>query len=211
VPGLLGGRGGPDPAFPARCLRPVRRTGGDAEADGGKSAGAALYAQPGGNGTVGRGYRSLGDGGARAIKDYVAGGGRYVGFCMGAYLAGSQPGMGLLSPGNTGQYIRTRGASLTSTRNAVVPVRWEGTGRRHFAQDPPYIIPSGVAGERILSRFTNNRVNALVKPYGQGSVGVVGTHPEADRSWYGRKLWRKDTDGLDGAQGLRLIEETMRP
>lgn len=64
--------------------------------------GATLYAQPGGNGTVGRGYEALGAAGVRAIKVYVAGGGRYVGFCMGAYLAGSQPGMGLLSPGNTG-------------------------------------------------------------------------------------------------------------
>lgn len=172
--------------------------------------GVALYAQPGGNGTVGQAHKALGASSARAIADYVAGGGHYVGFCMGAYLAGSDPGMGLLAPGNTGQYVGTRGASLTSTRDAVIPVRWEGSARRHFAQDPPYILPSGLAGERVLSRFTNNRVNALVKPYHKGGVGVVGTHPEADRSWYGPKLWKQDKDGLDAAQGLRLIEETMR-
>lgn len=172
--------------------------------------GAALYAQPGGDGSAAQAEKSLGMAGRRAIKDYVAGGGHYVGFCMGAYLAGSNPGMSLLSPGNTGQYIRTPNASVTTTRDAVIPVRWAGEVRRHFAQDPPYIIPSGVRGEKVLSRFTNGKVNALARPYGEGGVGVVGTHPEAERSWYSTTLWSKDKDGLDAAQGLRLIEATMR-
>lgn len=169
----------------------------------------ALYAQPG-DGSVGQAKRALGARGSRAIKAYVAGGGHYVGFCMGAYLAGSDPGMGLLLPGNTRQYIRTPAASVKTTRHAVIPVAWEGTSRRHFAQDPPYIVPSGVAGEEILSRFTNDRVNALVKPYREGGVGVVGTHPEATRSWYGPKLRDRDEDGLDAAQGLSLIEHTLQ-
>lgn len=172
--------------------------------------GVALYAQPGGNGSVDQAEKSLGTGGTETIKTYVAGGGHYVGFCMGAYLAGSNPGMGLLAPGDTGQYIRTPGASVKSTRNAVIPIEWEGDARQHFAQDPPYIVPSGVEGEKVLSRFTNDRVNTLVKPYGEGVVGVVGTHPEADRSWYSSRLWRKDRDKLDAAEGLRLIEQTMQ-
>ena len=172
--------------------------------------GVALYAQPGGDGSVGRAEIALGGSATRAISNYVAGGGRYVGFCMGAYLAGSDPGMGLLSPGDTGGYIDTPGASVTSACDAVVPVMWRGTPRYQFAQDPPYIVPSGVAGEEVLSRFTNDRINALVKPYGRGKVGVVGTHPEADRSWYTSKLWREDEDGSDTAQALDLVERTMR-
>lgn len=172
--------------------------------------GVALYAQPGGNGSVERTWKSLDRSEARAIKDYVSGGGHYVGFCMGAYLAGSGPGLGLLSPGNTDQYIHTRGASVTMTRDAVIPIKWEGNSRLHFAQDPSYIIPSGVVGEKILSRFSNGKVNSLVKPYGKGGVGVVGTHPEATRAWYTDRLWNEDKDKLDTAQGLRLIEQTMR-
>lgn len=172
--------------------------------------GAALYAQPGGNGSVDQAQRALGARSFRAIKAYVVGGGHYVGFCMGAYLAGCDPGMDLLLPGNTGQYIRPSGASVKTTRNAVIPVQWKGTNRRHFAQDPPYIVPSGDAGEEVLSRFTNNKVNALVRPYGEGGVGVVGTHPEATRSWYGPKLWDRDEDGPDAAHGLSLIEHTLR-
>ena len=172
--------------------------------------GVALYAQPGGDGSVGRAEIALGETATSAIPNYVADGGRYVGFCMGAYLAGSDPGMGLLAPGDTGGYIDTAGASVKSARDAVIPVKWRGTHRYQFAQDPPYIVPSGVAGEEVLSRFTNGRVNALVRPYGRGSVGVVGTHPEADRGWYTRKLWREDEDGPDTSQGLDLVERTMR-
>lgn len=172
--------------------------------------GVELYAQPGGGGSVDRAEKRLGSQGSKTIKSYVSGGGSYVGFCMGAYLAGSDPGLGMLSPGNTGRYIHTRGASVRSTRDAVIPISWEGGRRYHFAQDPSYIIPSGVRGERVLSRFTNGKVNALIRPYGKGGVGVVGTHPEANRSWYGSRLWNKDEDGLDSAQGLRLIHQTMR-
>lgn len=62
----------------------------------------------------------------------------------------------------------------------------------------------------MLSRFTNGRVNALVRPYHRGAVAVVGTHPEADRSWYTERLWRQDRDGLDRAQGLQLVAALMR-
>lgn len=33
---------------------------------------------------------------AGAVRDFVSGGGRYLGFCLGAYLAGSDPGFDLL-------------------------------------------------------------------------------------------------------------------
>lgn len=89
-------------------------------------------------------------------------------------------------------------------------MEWEETDRRQLAQDLPYIVPSGVSGEKILSRLTNGRVNALARPYDKGGVGVVGTHPEATRNWYSSKLWSRDRDGLDAAQGLRLIGQTMR-
>jgi hypothetical protein len=171
--------------------------------------GVALYAQPGGGQSVGRAMRALGRQGARAIERFVAAGGHYVGFCMGAYLAGSDPGMGLLSPGDTGEYDQTRGASVRTAAEAVIPVRWAGSRHDEYAQDPPYMIASGVRGERVLSRYTNGEINALVRPYHRGRVGVVGTHPEADRTWYTARLWRADKDGLDYAQGLQLIAAVM--
>lgn len=171
--------------------------------------GASLYAQPGGDGSAVQALRALGVRSVRAIRRFVAGGGHYLGICMGAYLAGSDPGMGLLSPGDTNEYDRSPGAAVTSAADAVIPVWWGRTLHDQFAQDPPYMTASGVPGERVLSRYTNGEINALVRPFGRGRVGVVGTHPEADRSWYTARLWRADRDGLDYAQGLELIAAVM--
>lgn len=170
---------------------------------------AALYVQPGGDGTVDRAMEVLGEDWSAAITEFVDDGGRYLGFCMGAYLAGSDPGVGLLSPGDTGRYIEAAGAEITTTDDAVISVLWEGERRLQFAQDPAYIVPSGVAGEQILSTFDNGLANALMRPYGEGMVAVVGTHPEADRTWYTDGLWEQDTDGLDRDAALQLLDAVM--
>lgn len=173
-------------------------------------AGAALYAQPGGKGSAEHALQALGPSSQAAIKDFVSKGGKYVGFCMGAYMAGNNPGMGLLAPGDTNQYSTSPGALATTTQDAVIPATWGKATRYMYVQDSPYIIASGVSGEQILSRYTNGLINALVKPYGKGRVGVVGSHPEADRSWYTPALWRADRDGLDAVYGLELIAAVMR-
>ncbi|BBP76285.1 hypothetical protein PHLH7_23890 [Pseudomonas sp. Ost2] len=46
-----------------------------------------LYVQPGGGQDIPGALDSLGHARATAIRDYVAHGGRYLGLCMGAYLA----------------------------------------------------------------------------------------------------------------------------
>ncbi|HMH93204.1 MAG TPA: BPL-N domain-containing protein, partial [Streptosporangiaceae bacterium] len=89
--------------------------------------GVALYAQPGGDGSVRHGWTALGPAAAATIRSYVAAGGHYLGVCMGAYLAGSDPGMGMLAPGDTGEYDQTRGASVRTAAQAVIPVIWSGT------------------------------------------------------------------------------------
>ncbi len=172
-------------------------------------SGADLYVQPGGGDDVAEAMADLGQPATRAIRDFVEGGGRYLGFCMGAYLAGSDPGMGLLLPGNTDSYTALPDATTTTVDDTVLQVTWgEGT-RLHFAQDPPYLIPSGVPGEKILSRFASGQVNALVRPLGEGTVGVIGTHPEAERDWYSDELWELDTDGLDHENALELVDAVM--
>jgi glutamine amidotransferase-like uncharacterized protein len=115
-----------------------------------------------------------------AVKDFVSNGGKYLGFCMGADFAGSDPGMGLLEPGNTDGYIGSPGASVNNDADSTVPVAWRGQHRIHFFQDGAYIIPSKMAGERIIAYYDNGLVDALTKPYGKGRVGVVGSHPEAE-------------------------------
>jgi hypothetical protein len=106
---------------------------------------------------------------------------------MGGYLAGSGPGYDLL-PGNCDDYTKTRGAAVRDERNAVITVDWRVPGRsrrrRMFYQDGPYFWLNHGARGRVLGRYTNGLIAAMVVPFGGGTVGVSGPHPEANRSWY---------------------------
>lgn len=168
-----------------------------------------LYVQPGGFDDVARAMADLGDDATTSIPAWVEQGGRYLGLCMGAYLAGSDPGLGLLAPGDTAGYAESEGALVDGDEEAVVPVDWGGERRLQYAQEPAVIIESGVAGERVLSRFTNGEVNALVMPRGEGAVAVVGTHPEATDDWFSPALARADVDGPDHEQALELVAALM--
>lgn len=165
-------------------------------------AAAAVYAQPGG-GTLRAGWRAMRRD-RDAVRDYVGGGGRYLGFCLGGYLAGATPGFGLL-PGDTDRWIDSDGASVTHDGDAVVRVDWQGRERELFFQDGPrFLLDDGAA--RVLARYSNRAVAAAVMPFGAGRVGVVGPHPEAGPEWFSDAgLPRTDARDL----GHRLIDEVM--
>ena len=73
-------------------------------------------------------------------------------------------------------------------------------GRSYFTLRPH-------ARATVLARYKNGLAAAVVARYGAGRVGVVGPHPEADRSWYvGLPLHPVDSRDL----GYDLVETTMR-
>ncbi|MFE6668264.1 BPL-N domain-containing protein [Streptomyces sp. NPDC057697] len=142
---------------------------------------ATLYAQPGG-GTLDSAYRTLRRQ-HRVVRDFVRHGGRYLGFCLGGYLAGATPGFGLL-PGDTDQYIASPGASVHDERDTVVPVTWRGRRRTVYFQDGPLFELDEDADATILATYDNGTVAALATRYGDGRVAVTGPHPEATADWY---------------------------
>jgi len=142
---------------------------------------AALYAQPGG-GTLEKSFRRLGPQSGN-VRDYVASGGRYLGTCLGGYLAGATPGFDLL-PGDTDRYIDLAGASVRHDGDAIIPVLWRGQRRDMYFQDGPHFVLDSEDGVEILARYTNGAIAALVASYGRGRVGVVGPHPEATVDWF---------------------------
>ncbi|MER7984080.1 BPL-N domain-containing protein [Streptomyces noursei] len=142
---------------------------------------AHLYAQPGG-GSLGPAYRRLRKHGDE-IRAYVRGGGRYLGFCLGGYLAGDDPGFDLL-PGDTDQYIATPGATVTHDDDTVVETRWRGLPRTVYFQDGPHFLLDPGADATVLATYPNGTVAAVVAPCGAGKIAVVGPHPEATDDWF---------------------------
>jgi glutamine amidotransferase-like uncharacterized protein len=168
---------------------------------------AVLYAQPGG-GELAHAYRILRRHVAD-IREYVSSGGRYLGFCLGGYLAGETPGFALL-PGDSDRYIASPGASTTGVGDTVTTVRWRGAPRRVFFQDGPFFDLDPVRGRaHVLAVYDNGLPAAVVAPHGRGAVGVVGPHPEATPDWFtdaGLRPLEPDAADL----GLDLLDELMR-
>ncbi|QUH03286.1 hypothetical protein HUO13_22825 [Saccharopolyspora erythraea] len=145
-------------------------------------ASATLYIQPGGGGLK-RGYRAM-KSYKKAIREFVGDGGRYVGFCLGGYLAGASPGFALL-PGDTDQYISTCGATVRSTDETVVEVLWRGRARYLYFQDGAmFLLSPDARGVDVLARYRSGEIAALAAPFGAGRVAVAGPHPEATSDWF---------------------------
>ncbi|MFD0920586.1 BPL-N domain-containing protein [Saccharopolyspora rosea] len=183
----------------------VRLAGAD-ELAAGALRDAALYAQPGG-GDLAPAYRRMRRHRAR-IREFVRSGGRYLGFCLGGYLAGATPGFGLL-PGDTDQYIASAGASVPDESDTVVRVRWRDRPRHVYFQDGPHFWFEPGAEPTVLATYDNGTVAAAVVRFGAGAVGVCGPHPEADESWYAEH-GLSNPDGIRPDLGHDLIDTTMR-
>jgi glutamine amidotransferase-like uncharacterized protein len=170
-------------------------------------ASAALYAQPGGGGLK-RSYRRIRRQ-ADLIRAYVASGGRYLGFCLGGYLAGATPGLALL-PGDTDRHIVSPGATVNTDADSVIEIRWRDRSRYMYFQDGPcfQLLPRA-EHVTVLARYLNGEVAALVAAFGAGKVGVVGPHPEATPEWY-LEFGLVDPDGLDADLGHDLIDTVMQ-
>ena len=165
---------------------------------------AAVYAQPGG-GELAPAWEHMRQH-AGVLRDWIGGGGGYLGFCLGGYLAGATPGFTLL-PGDTARYIASRDSTVDTTANSIVSVRWRGVDRRMFFQDGPVFRLEAGAPASVLARYPNGEVAAVVTEFGAGRVGVVGPHPEADNSWYTNGL--VNPDGIRFDLGYDLVDAVM--
>ena len=169
-------------------------------------ASAALYAQPGGGDDLDAAWEAVRPF-ADTLRSWVRRGGRYVGFCMGGFLAGSDPGFALL-PGDSGEYTTSPGATVHDDGDTLVDVVWRGTRRAvYFQGGPEFAIASGRQAT-VVARYPNGTVAALAAPYGAGRVGVTGPHPEAPASWY-RDAGLAVPDPLPYDIGHDLVRVTM--
>lgn len=142
-----------------------------------------LYVQPGGGQDIPAALASLGDARAEAIRGYVAKGGRYLGLCMGAYLADDN-NLGLI-PQSLDTEAGRPGFEVTGIDDAAVRVLWDGQPDHVFYQDGPYFPKANaIAPYQPLATYQNGDVAAARYAYKKGVVVLSGPHPEAGREWF---------------------------
>ncbi|MET7996738.1 hypothetical protein ABZU76_38235 [Amycolatopsis sp. NPDC005232] len=169
--------------------------------------GVRLYAQPGAAGDDDAAYRRQKHD-KSAIRAFVHAGGRYLGICMGGFLA--EPGFFNLFRGRVDEYYSSPGATVRTPDPAVIPITWRDTTRQMYFQDGGFMVPiRRTSGATVLACYSNGSIAALVTPYGHGKVGLCGPHPEAPLEWYRKaKLpYRGPTQDL----GDDLIDTLMAP
>ncbi|KAG6021968.1 hypothetical protein E4U40_004955 [Claviceps sp. LM458 group G5] len=195
---------------------------------------AAVYAQPGGP-DLDQAYKELQPHEAQ-LRTFVENGGRYLGFCLGAFLAGSTPGFRLLPPGaNATPERKAPDAQVTGQEDTMIQVDWTfrssskgtstsqngGSGtdagetaaarRWLYFQDGAVItgLPRDDGNTTVLGRYSSNgNVAASLTALGRGVVALVGPHPEATPDWY-RAYRLENPDGIHYDIGFDFINAAM--
>ncbi len=158
-----------------------------------------LWVQPGG-GELEPAYKELRKL-RKPLRKHVRSGGRYLGICLGGYLAGATPGFNLL-PGDTDQYIGSRGSEVDHDRDTVLTVNWRDRPRPILFQDGP-VFKVDERDVDVIARYRNGEIAALTTSFGEGRVAVCGPHPEATPNWFTSTRPRHEyVDCRDLAQDL---------
>ena len=179
---------------------------------------ATVFAQPGGGGVSEnwphmKPYSTL-------IRNFVSDGGIYMGFCLGAYFAGT-PGYNFLPKGdNTNEESTQPGAQVTNQKNTIVQLDWTfhtgpkaGTTEKRWAffQDGAVmLVQKNMTGVEVLARYASNQdIAATLNTFGKGIVASTGAHVEADKSWY-TPYHITNPDGYSLDLGYDFVETAMK-
>ncbi len=183
---------------------------------------AAVWVQPGGRARIQ--VQTMSAQLKEDIRNFVAGGGGYVGFCAGGFLATQQFGwqnkedpskdfeaeaLGLM-PGYT-QYYEYFDEEITEERPAtVISTNWLGQNRQVYWELGPYFDKTTVGpGVEVVSRYGDERIMSIRSQFGQGKVFVTAVHPEAPQSWYDYYNLT-DSDGTDLELAASMLQWSAR-
>ncbi len=127
---------------------------------------------------------------AERVRQFVDGGGRYLGICMGAYWAGSAY-LDILDGVDAVQYIRRPGTDTRRPHAKNLPVLWQD---RYGSVEPwKMFFYDGCAlvGDRTkfktLATYMNGDAMAII----QNNIGLIGCHPESEQFWYDSYSWMR--------------------
>jgi glutamine amidotransferase-like uncharacterized protein len=140
-------------------------------------------AVPGGIGDAASFDYLLGNNGPR-IKQFVSNGGKYLGICMGAYWAG-QHYLNILENVDAVQYITRPGTDTRRPHAKNVKINWDGSNTEMFFYDGCALVGNGKFD--TIATYANGDAMAII----QGSIGLIGCHPESEQHWYQNYSWLK--------------------
>ncbi|MEO5669040.1 MAG: BPL-N domain-containing protein [Bdellovibrionota bacterium] len=167
---------------------------------------ASAWIQPGGkSSTV---ARSMSETLKNWIRNFVAGGGAYVGFCAGGFFSTAEigdrgiAGLGIM-PGLSRFYDVVPDKDVYMTE-----LDWQGSKRHvYWEGGPHFVLPPPKPGEEVtawpIATYSDGKIAAVEALYGKGRVSVSGPHPEAPESWKSYfKLEDPDGSDWDLARGM---------
>ncbi len=167
---------------------------------------AKLWVQPGGHSVTAA--QSMGPAMLERVREFVAEGGGYVGFCAGAFLSTpligttEENGYGLI-PGETELLIQE--GNDHKMLKVATP---KGDEWMYYAGGPFFKISEeslkAVNGE-IIGRYPDGKIAAIQAHYGKGKVAVSGFHPESSFIWKLIKF-KIDRDGSDIGYAVDMVK-----
>ena len=113
----------------------------------------------------------------KLVRDYVSGGGRYLGICMGAYWA-DRDYFNVVDDLNVVQYIRQPTAETRRPHAKAMPIKWRGEQHKMFFYDGCTFVGNGKY--ETVATYPNGDPMAII----QNRIGLIGCHPESGKFWY---------------------------
>jgi glutamine amidotransferase-like uncharacterized protein len=148
------------------------------------------------------------------IREFVAEGGGYVGFCAGAFFSTSKigtsdtDGAGIV-PGTSSVYVTSgNDHHVFDMTLADGSTRW-----MYYAGGPYFNISDDqlqAANGQVTARYPDGSIAGVNVHYGLGKVSVIGTHPEAG-FWWKFIEGQHDADGLDYDIAVKMIQYATSP
>lgn len=138
------------------------------------------------------------------INRFVAGGGRYLGICMGAYWAGPDY-FDLLNDIEIEQYITRPNTDTKRPHAKQMKVTWDDKPEELFFYDGCAIFGDESKYD-VVARYPNGDAMAII----QNRIGLIGCHPEAEQHWYDEYSWmRKRWNGSKNYLLLDFVNRLM--
>jgi len=143
-----------------------------------------LIAVPGGFGDAAT-FNRLFKANGKAVKDFVASGGKYLGICMGAYWAGSHY-FDILDSVDAVQYITQPNTDTRRPHAKDMNIVWQGHPNRMFFYDGCALVGDNTKFTTIAT-YANGDAMAII----QNNIGLIGCHPESQQFWYDSYSWMR--------------------